>query len=52
VGILDHFRKIADWLVGMDTEEQGDGLGHLIAFQFARRMVPPLSGVPPPWLIG
>ena len=52
VGILDHFRKIADRLVGMDAEEQGNGLGHLNAFQFARRMVPPLSGVPPPWLIG
>ncbi len=28
LGVLDHFREIADRLVGMHTEEEGDGLGH------------------------
>ncbi len=52
VRVLDHFRKIADRLVGVDAKQEGDSVSHLGVFQLARRMVPPLSGVPPPWLIG
>lgn len=52
VGIRYYFWKIADRLVGMDAKEKGDSLSHQGKFQVARRIVPPLSGVPPPRLIG
>ena len=52
VGVGDHFREVAHRLVGMDAEEQVYSLGHGLAFQLARRIVPPLSGAPPPRLIG
>ena len=42
----------ASMLVGVDAEQKGDGLIHCSGFQVARRIVPPLSGEPPPWLIG
>ena len=64
VRVLDHFREIAHRLVGVDAEEQGDDwvmflfvppagpVAVSLGVQLARRMVPPLSGDPPPTLIG
>ncbi len=63
VRVFDDFREIADRLVGMDAEEQGNRLVHCETFfrpgvrggimvQVARRIVPPLSGEPAPWLMG
>ncbi|MNY13118.1 hypothetical protein D3C86_1462350 [compost metagenome] len=56
--LFDDLREIADGLVGMHAEQQGDGVGHGppsgasgISGATARRIVPALSDAPP-WLIG
>jgi hypothetical protein len=52
--LFHHGGEVADRLVGVHAEQQGDRLGHEIldAFQLARRMAPPPSGMPPPLEIG